>query len=376
VGFRRECGGSFSAFEQIAMKILFFTKGDKTAPSSRFRVWYVAERLQKSYGFDYEILHSIGYPLWRPSLKRLRILREIVRKASDPGVKIIFVHKSLFPLDAVLLLILLKRFYHKKLIYDLDDAEWVHSGFKSGLLAKNADVVFCGSHAIAEWARKYNGWLEIIPTVIDYELYKPFVVGPQNREVFTLCWQGEGPGHFKEGNIHILKEILDGIGRNGQTSFRFIFIGSKNSQSIKKFFENSPYEIVFIDFLLWDSDPVAVARELKKYRVDLAFNPLKDNIWSRAKCAFKAIEYMACGIPTVQSRVGENVYLVEDCKNGFLFSDIKEGIERSVELLGDLEKRKQFSKNSLDTIKEVYSYQAIIPKIRDIFNSLTNVSKL
>ena len=46
------------------MKILFFTKGDKCVGSSRQRIWFIAERLNKEYGIDYEVIHSIKYSSW------------------------------------------------------------------------------------------------------------------------------------------------------------------------------------------------------------------------------------------------------------------------------------------------------------------------
>ena len=350
------------------MKVLFFTKGDKSAASSRFRVWYVAERLQKNYKFDFEIIHSISYSFWKPSIKRFQIFRSIYRKALEPDVKVIFVHKSLFPADIVFLLIALKIYFNKKIIFDLDDAEWIHSGFKSRLLARNANVVFCGSHEILNWAKKYNSKTELIPTVVDHNPYLPYVVTPQSRQVYTIGWEG-APGHFYEGHLDILKSILDEYYRVSKNKFRLVLISSE-VEGMKKLFINMPYEVLYDDTPNWAEDEVATARALKKYEVDVAFNPLIDNLWNRSKCSFKSVEYMACGIPTLQSNVGENAFLTKDGENGYLFSTVDDAVQKLRELLDSLELRKKFSAMSLATIRTSYSYQSIIPRTYSILETL------
>jgi glycosyltransferase involved in cell wall biosynthesis len=67
---------------------------------------------------------------------------------------------------------------------------------------------------------------------------------------------------------------------------------------------------------------------------DIGIMPLRDDPWSRGKCGFKLIQYMACGLPVVASPVGVNRRIVEDGTTGFLCECDDEWVER-VERLAD-----------------------------------------
>jgi glycosyltransferase involved in cell wall biosynthesis len=63
--------------------------------------------------------------------------------------------------------------------------------------------------------------------------------------------------------------------------------------------------------------------------------PLDDTPWARSKCAFKAIQYMALGIPAVASPVGANRDVIADESSGFLPADERAWLERLDALLAD-----------------------------------------
>jgi glycosyltransferase involved in cell wall biosynthesis len=60
--------------------------------------------------------------------------------------------------------------------------------------------------------------------------------------------------------------------------------------------------------------------------------PLTDDAWSRGKCAFKLLQYMAAALPCVASPVGANKEAVLDGVNGFHAADVDEW-ERGLEKL-------------------------------------------
>lgn len=345
------------------MTILFFTKGDASVGSSRQRVWFLAEHLKAAYGYDYDIVHSIGYSLWIPSLKRFQTLKKIYRMMRDVRYKILYIHKSLFPLDIILLVLFAKWRWGKKCIYDLDDAEWIHSPLKSRLLAKNAHTVIAGSHAILTWAKQYNARCVLIPTALDYDRYARSSVVHAKRETATIGWTGSGRAHFRQGNFTLIKPALEELAKRNMP-FRFVIIGAQHCQPLKNFFRKSSFETIFIDALDW-AHPESIPQAIEHYAFDIGLMPLTDTLFNRAKCAFKAIEYMACGVPVVASNVGENAVAIKHGKTGLLVNTKKEWVAAMETLLADLALRKEMGETGQKRARVYYSYEAVLPFYRD-----------
>ena len=352
------------------MKILFFTKGDKYVGSSRQRIWFIAERLKENYGIEYEIIHSIKYSSWLFFSRSRKIqITSVKRKIKDKSFDILYVHKSLFPLDLILRII--KEALHgRRFIYDLDDGEWLHAPFKSWLLARFAEQVVTGSHGIYDWAKKHNKNVIFVPTVIDHEMYRKYAVTHEKRDIYTIGWVGTAKGHFMDGNFTIVRDTLEMLSKK-VVKFRFVVVGSQHYEPLKKYFAACPFETVYIDELDW-RDPSCTPEIIQKYQFDVGLLPLVDIPVSRAKCAYKAIEYMACGVPVLTNSVGENKIVVQDKITGFVADTAKEWADLVAKLLSDKNLRVQMGEAGMERVQTIYSYEAVMPQYAEIL-SLKNV---
>src|ERR1700730_10048361 len=86
--------------------------------------------------------------------------------------------------------------------------------------------------------------------------------------------------------------------------------------------------------------------------------PLTDDEWSRGKCAFKLLQYMAASLPCVASPVGANTEAVIDGVNGFHARDNEEW-ERNLErLIDSADLRARFGASGHAHVEERYAMGA------------------
>jgi glycosyltransferase involved in cell wall biosynthesis len=104
--------------------------------------------------------------------------------------------------------------------------------------------------------------------------------------------------------------------------------------------------------------------------IDIGIMPLPDDEWSKGKCGFKGLQYMAMEIPTVMSAVGVNKEIIEDGSNGFLASTENEWIEKLSLLIESKELRNKFGVNGRKTVVEKYSVYSQKQRYLDDFSEL------
>src|SRR5207247_1143485 len=98
-------------------------------------------------------------------------------------------------------------------------------------------------------------------------------------------------------------------------------------------------------------------------RFDIGVMPLPNEEWARGKCALKALQYMALGVPTVTSPVGVNADIIRHRENGMLASSEEEWVEQLVTLAGDARLRERLGRAGRRTVEEGYSARIQAPRV-------------
>src|SRR3984893_9663237 len=86
--------------------------------------------------------------------------------------------------------------------------------------------------------------------------------------------------------------------------------------------------------------------------------PLTDDEWSRGKCAFKLLQYMAASLPCVASPVGANTAAVVDGFNGFHGRTIDDWEQTLERLIVSADLRARCGADGLAHVEKRYALRA------------------
>jgi glycosyltransferase involved in cell wall biosynthesis len=117
-------------------------------------------------------------------------------------------------------------------------------------------------------------------------------------------------------------------------------------------------------FLPWRKDTEIA--DLLSFHVGLM--PLEDDPWAKGKCAFKALQYMALGIPALVSPVGMNTEVVQHGLNGFVCATPAEWETSLRQLLANASLRQYLGAAARATIEQRYSVRANAPNFLNLFS--------
>ena len=221
------------------------------------------------------------------------------------------------------------------MVLDLDDATYVsytsptYGRLGSALkwfsktddLIRWAKVVICGNRSIAEYAAQRGAHAVIIPTVVDTERFCPVTKGAGN-EVPVLGWVGT---HSTFPFLEMLFPALQELARTH--SFKLKVVGSG-----KGWLEVPGLDIESLD---WDLE-----REIADFQsFDVGLYPIDAERygieWALGKSGFKAIQYMAVGIPYVVTPLGACAEIGEAGVTHFSAASESEWRESLAKLISD-----------------------------------------
>lgn len=216
------------------------------------------------------------------------------------------------------------------------------------VIRKSARVVV-GNEFLASYARRFNDQVTVLPTVVDTDRFTP---RPDRGHIGPT---GPVVGWIGSPTTYHYVEAMGDLLRDAATRHKFTLKISGAGKPVS--FDGVPLHV----------EPWSLDNEVELFnRCDIGIYPLSDDDWSRGKCGFKAIQFMACGVPVVASAVGVNREIITDGVNGFLASSPSEFAQKLDRLLTDAELRARFAEAGRKTIEERYSLKVTAPKVAQI----------
>jgi glycosyltransferase involved in cell wall biosynthesis len=316
----------------------------------------------------FQALQSKGHLITKVLQTLYCAARRTARLAYLSQFDVVVIHREVFPFFVPALeKWVLRR--HPKVIFSFDDA--IYAGhhdvsnlnhpllyrFKYGhgvneILRRSRHII-AGNRILADYARKFNSHVSIVPTVVDCSQYSYKPVMANGKRPITVGWIGS------RTTVCYLSEIEPALKRLSEVNpgrVRFCFFGHPEYQ---------------VDLPNFSSLPFRLEAELDYLRsLDIGIMPLPDTEWTRGKCAFKAIQYMGMGIPTVASPVGMTTDLIRHNVNGLLAPSVEDWFHALNLLVNDADLRRRLSLNARRTVEESYSLQVWGPRLASLLCQL------
>jgi hypothetical protein len=306
-------------------KLLFLTSGRDT-PSSRFRVMQYLPKLREvalpsvSPCRPQKDLTQRDFPyggfVLGAMLGSAKLFSRLTAIARGPLHDLVYIQRELLLRWTPGLEKLAMKLAPRS-VFDFDDAIYLRHPEKIAAICARATRVVVGNDTLAAFARKHTDRVSVVPTAIDTARYTP-----GTRDGKTVVWTGSAE------NLKYLAAIRPRI----KPPLRVVC-------NRKPDFE--------CEYIPWS--PATEVEALRTAAVGVM--PLPDEEWTRGKCGFKLLQYMACGLPSVASPIGVNADIVGD--TGVVGDDWEAGIAKALSMDGAPARAR---------IQERYSVEAVFPK--------------
>lgn len=351
----------------MSTRILALATNPIEGASTRYRILAYTPFLEKEHFlvdfhpfFPSDALSTV-YGRGKVLAKMYHLLRGFWQRSKllQPGkYDLIVIHREIFPLALPVFSRRLKKL-GARIIYDYDDAmflpqrqhRWVLGKLERPDSVKRimavSDAVIAGNSFLADYAQRYNKRVVVIPTLVDVGQFKPANhVGLDNG--CTIGWIGS----------HTTAQYLDQLGN--------VFIRLARSHRFQVKIVGAGQRISFGPITV-QHRPWELAREAEEFRsCDIGVYPLWTDEWARGKCGFKALQFMASGVPVVASSVGANLEIIQDGVNGFLAATEEEWISKLARLIENPVLRREIGLAGRRTVEERYSLDLAVPKLLEV----------
>jgi len=342
------------------MRILFicpYPTGEAASQRFRFEQYF---KILKSNGHSFKTSPFLSKRAWKIVYKHgyffqkvMALLNGYIKRFFDLfrvlTYDIVFIHREALPFGVPWFEYIVTKIFHKYTIFDFDDAIWIPNAsetnrnltmmFKrfgnTAKICKWVNVVSVGNAYLADYASKYNKNVLINPTTIDTdELHN--VEKKHGNHRFVIGWTGShSTVQYLDELYHVFKQL--------EAKYEF---------DLHVICDVPPkLDLKSLKFIPWNKK--TEIQDLLNLNVGLM--PLQEDIWSKGKCGFKALQYMSLGIPALVSGVGVNAEIVDNEVNGFVCKTLDDWYVTIERLITDPALLNRVSQKTRTKIVEKYS---------------------
>jgi glycosyltransferase involved in cell wall biosynthesis len=341
------------------MKILALTKYSKEGASSRYRYYNYQEAFAKE-GWSMTISPLLNRHYLNASnllFKGLMALWGYLKRwvqvcgvlLSPHRYDLVLIEYELFPYTPAWF----ERAFRTRgvrYVVGYDDAifhryegHWFLRGKIAKVMEHASAVVVCNRY-LEEYANGYHSKIFRLPTVVSLEAYGHYHarLSLLEKEYVVVGWIGS-----KTTSSYLI-DLLPVMERLYRFYPKIIFhlVGFDDALLSKE-----QKALPYIRLIEWEE-----AREIGDIvAFDVGVMPLRDDSWSRGKCAFKLIQYMSASKPVVASPVGMNRALIRSGVEGYLVHDDQEWFEALARLYRDQSLRESMGKKGFEKILHAYN---------------------
>jgi glycosyltransferase involved in cell wall biosynthesis len=234
------------------------------------------------------------------------------------------------------------------LLFDYDDAvmfrQFPRNGShrsrtrarRFGRMLDLADAFVCGNDYLASFSRPSGKPLLVAPSPVPLDV--PAARARPPGVPVRIGWLGSPV------NLASLASLGPVLRRLGERHDFVLVVISEETLDLPG---------VPVQHVRWSAD--TQAREIAQ--LDVGLMPLVDSPWSRGKCAYKLLQYMAAGLPVVASAVGMNRAVVDPGRNGLLAVDEREWLEALEQLIESPEQAARLGRCARASVRERFGYE-------------------
>lgn len=315
--------------------VIAFTQGINV-PSARFRVEQY-KPLFESHNILLTILPAkvSAYPpadkYKRPAWLAAELFHRTKQLLTIPDAGAVIMQREL-----ISTLPSLERFIRKPMILDVDDAIFLRKkGIAAKYLAKSASHIVCGNTFLADYFSQYNNKVSIISTPVDTIRFKPLL-----QDEKLIGWSGSSSG-FKY--LYEIESALAVVLKKNP-EWKLLIVSDKTPA-----FTILPRDKII--FETWSTHNEVSSIQ----KMTIGIMPLDNSLWTRGKCSYKMMLYMACGLPVVVSDVGMNSELLKEGHIGYGANNSSDWVDALNALIKDFPSRFALGKNGRELIENKYS---------------------